>query len=315
MITFTLLLDTSIAAEKSKSKKQQAQITKQEEATIETDSVYVIIELAEQATKYLRAKRPIGKTDLNPFDLSITKLPKNYIGHDLRSIYEALLKRNKNTEKDTYETTAQHKQRIQDEDRKPLIGTLTVNDIFSFVVIPTFKHFNADNQTLSLKVKAYNTVDWEDYSTEVGIYGPELYDNKSTYIGSNAYGVPMKIVKLRKEWVGLAFTNELSAFPLYKDNGGWFEFVLANITPETAKTIRDNLNIAFIFKLEPVEVISKLEERSFSYLSMESLYKKPTIDSPLDELVLFHNVHATSKEIWVFNKTNGEILLKVKTVD
>jgi len=317
MITFSLF-NTSIAAEKSKSEKEKTPTSQQKQTTMERDPAYVIIELADEAKRALVAKRPIGKNALNPVNLSLTMLPKNYTGHDLRSIYEALKRRKENTKKDEYETTEHHKQRFQDEDRQPLIGTLTVNDLFSFVVIP-FKRFNADSQTLTMLVSANHVVEGEDYSTEVGIYGPELYYDKSTYIGSNVYGESREIVKIRREWVVLAFSNALSEFPLKKekdtDTYGWFEFVLRNITPETAKAIRENLHIAFIYKLEPVEVINYLDELDLSYLSMGALYNKPTTDNPGDIGDTFQNVHAVSKEIWIFNKTNGQILLKVKTDD
>ena len=97
-----------------------------------------------------------------------------------------------------------------------------------------------------------------------------------------------------------------SALPLIKrnyDDVGDFYLELGDITPETARAIRDNLYIAIIYKLkEP-------------YLSEGYMSHEPTRDWPKDFVYVYENVLAISKEIWIFNKTNGEILLKVKTGD
>lgn len=283
MIIFTLLLGNSIAAEKVKGKKEKSQTSQQKQTPMEEE--------------------PIGKYDHNPVDLAATILPKNYTGHDLKSIYEALEKRKISARKDEYETIEQYKQRIQDSENKPLLGKLDLNDLFSFVVTPTSSYYSADLKTLTLWVRADVVLDGVSIdSSMVGIVGPNLYSNTSTYIGSNAYGALTEVEKIRGTYVYLAFSNK-SALPLISQEYGFgnFKLELGNITPEIAKAIRENLYIAFIYKLkEP-------------YLRDGFVSQEPTRDDPKDYFWVHKNVHAISKEIWVFNKTNGEILLKVKT--
>lgn len=152
MIIFTLSLVNSKAAEKSKVKKEKTETSQQKQTQMK--------------------KEPVKKYDLNPFDLSRTTLPQNYMGHDLKNIYEALEKRKEHAKKDDYETTEQYNQRIQDLDRKPLIGKLTVDDLFSFVVttgttqkihgtlayhkILISNEYDADSQTLTLMLRTTN---------------------------------------------------------------------------------------------------------------------------------------------------------------
>lgn len=303
IITITLLLDNSIAIEKSKDKKEKTKTSQQKQTPME--------------------KKPIEKYDLNPVDLTAAMLPKNYMGNDLKSIYEALKKRKENAQKGEYETTDQYKQRIQDEEHKPLTGTLTVNDLFSFVVIPE-SEYSADSQTLILKAGTTSVImDKESDISSIGIHVPVLIYKESTYIGSNAYGASTGVEKIRWNGIVLALSNK-SALPLATQEYGeeFIKLDLENITPETAKAIRENLCIAFICKLEPqafISIIDKLirheHEPRLSYLSQGFVSHEPNRDYPRDFLFASENVHALSKGIWVFNKTNGEILLKTKTDD
>lgn len=284
MIIFTLLLSNSIAVEKSKGEKEKTKTSKQKQPMMKM--------------------APVEKYDFNRFNLSSSYLPPNYMGHDLKSIAEALEERKGHAKKDEYETTEQYKQRIQDEEHKPLIDTLTLDDIFSFVVFPESK-YDADTQTLTLMVKA--TILGDQYKNDwlmVAIHGPDLYRLKNTYIGSNAYGAETEIEKLRVIDIQLAFSNK-SGLPLnYSYNlPEAFKFDLENITPETAKAIRNHLYMAFIYQLkEP-------------YFSESYSMIEPTRDEPKDYFWSHKNILTLLKEIWVFNKTNGEILLKLKTDD
>ena len=288
MIIMTLLLDNSIAAEKANVKKDKTNTSKQKQTPV--------------------GKKPIEKYDLNPIDLTVTMLPPNYAGHNLKSIYEALKKRKEKVEKGEYESTEQYKQRIQELEHKPLIGGLTVNDLYSFVVTPN-STYNADFQTLTLMIREASVFEGVAVNSSViGIDGPKLYLEESTYIGSNAYGAATVVKKSRKSYIDLAFSNKSALLSLIKQddyNSGTFEFELGKITPETAKAIRDNIRVVFIYNLEEPYLLSE------GYVRVD----EPTINYPYDDLTVLENVFAISQEIWIFNKTNGEILLKVKTGD
>jgi hypothetical protein len=281
MLLIALSSSHSQGAEKPKGKTKKSQTSKQKQPSSET--------------------KPIEKFEANQVDLACTALPKNYTGHDLVSIFNALKNRKISAQKGEYETTEQYKQRVQNEEQKPLIGLLGVNDIFSFVVNPESK-YNADSQTLTIVVKTTGVLNgFKTDNSRAGILGPTLYYKKSTYMGSNAFGASTEIEKILMLKVVLAFSN-ISALPLDKPTYGEknIEFKLENIKPEIAKVIREQLQVAFIYKLEE------------PYHSVGSMIHEPTRDEPRDSSFIIENVLATSKAIWVFNKVNGEILLKVK---
>lgn len=317
MIIFSLSLGNSIAAEKAKGKKEKIKTSQQKQAQMK--------------------KEPVEKYDLNPFNLFRTTLPKNYMGHDLKGILkaleEALRKREENDRKDEFETTEQYKQRIKtnvDIDHKKLIGKLTMNDIFSFVVIPE-PEYDADSKTLALIVNttAVRGLDEGD-KPRVGIE-VDLEGKTRTYMGSNAYGASREIKELEATYTVLAISN-ISALPNIDDKNREemmftkvehtlnnifrglptseedkvspiIKLDIENITPEIAKVIKNNLNIAFISMLEK------------PYISSGIYKHEPTIDEPHDDSIFYQNVLASVKEIWVYNKANGEILLKVNTED
>lgn len=267
MLLIALLYGYALGAEKSKGETKKTQTSKQQQPPSET--------------------KPIEKNEVNQVDLTWTSFPKNYTGHDLKSIYEALEKRKKIAQKDEYETTEQYQKRVQDEERKPLlIGKLGINDILSFVVTPKLK-YNADSQKLTLTVKARNGI-WTDQSKidnlRSAIVGPTLYSDTSTYMASNAYGASTEVTKLREVQVELAFSNK-SALPLkISENGGAiFEFELENISPEIAKTIKEQLQVAFIYTLEK------------PYFSTGSFVRTPSRQTPEDTISVMHHVLATSK--------------------
>ena len=281
MLLIVLSSRYSQGAENPKGKVKKSQTSKQKQPPSET--------------------KPINKIEVNPIDLACTKLPKNYTGHDLESIVKALESRQISAKKGEYETSEQHKQRVQDEERKPLIGLLGVNDLFSFVVNPESK-YNVDLQTLTLIVKTVGVMNNSEIdNSRVGIRGPILYYDKSTYMGSNAFGASIEIEKIRMSMILLSLSNK-SSLPLNKPTygAGTFEFKLENIPPETAKAIREGLQVAFIYKLEE------------PYHSEGRLLHQPTRDEPSDSFFNSANILATSKAVWVFNKVNGEILLKIK---
>ena len=61
-------------------------------------------------------KQPVQKKapifSYNPFELNGNVIPRGYIGHDLREVYNALKVRSKNRQKREFETTAEFNERM-----------------------------------------------------------------------------------------------------------------------------------------------------------------------------------------------------------
>lgn len=87
-----------------------------------------------------------------PFDLSLQKLPVNYYGIDERTLLTGLLKRKEVEKKGEFETTEQYRQRLKQEQSKPLAGNLLIDSLMaaSYEVIQAA--YDADQQLMSVSL-------------------------------------------------------------------------------------------------------------------------------------------------------------------
>ena len=101
-----------------------------------------------------------------PFKIDGHIIPKNYLGHDLREIYNRLEAR-QNRKKGEFETTAEYNARIEQEKKAPLYGTINIGDKLT-LVIDTMSSYDADNNKLT--VARHFGPAWR-YKIEMGITG------------------------------------------------------------------------------------------------------------------------------------------------
>lgn len=236
-------------------------------------------------------------------DLSAPSLPIGYVGNDLKTIYSAIRQIQKNNQKGEYETTDQFRERIQNENAKPLAGALSLNDSFTFVTTPR-STYDADTKVLALMVSTTDALDGDNIdSSKSRIAGPYLYKRESTYSGSNAYGAQMTVRKMESEEIGIVFLNKKKLPTVKTPSSTTIQLNVENIPPEIARNIRNNIRIAFIYKTEK------------PYLSEGLFTNKPTRGDPTDWNIREQNVLANIEQIWAFNIFDGRIFLKFKTVD
>jgi hypothetical protein len=66
------------------------------------------------------------------FDPTAIKLPTQYMGHDPKILVDPLVELLKSSKKDEFETTAEFRSRIHKQQSLPILGSLTIDDIFAF---------------------------------------------------------------------------------------------------------------------------------------------------------------------------------------
>jgi hypothetical protein len=70
------------------------------------------------------------------FDLTAIKLPPQYIGHDPSLLLSPLVDLLKSRQKGEFETTKEFHSRIHKQPSVPILGSLTTEDIFAFIMYP-----------------------------------------------------------------------------------------------------------------------------------------------------------------------------------
>lgn len=98
-------------------------------------------------------KSKINSYDNKSFNLSSEKLPKNYLGHDIKKVFAALSKRRLST-KDEFETTDEYQERIKRELKKTIYGSLTIDNIYAFKSMASIDtNYDADKEILHATIK------------------------------------------------------------------------------------------------------------------------------------------------------------------
>lgn len=187
------------------------------------------------------SKQDVGYS-IEPIKLDALKLPKNYKGHNLSLIYNALLERGFNIKKkdefvstemynaytalestgnikkkDEFETTSEYEKKLEADKNKPLIGkTLGINDIYAFSMTPE-STYDADNKLLSVAINRikkliainHKTFGMSPAENISGVWGPTIVTEGGTYVGTNSYGAKLTIRSSITDVPVLAFENDL----------------------------------------------------------------------------------------------------------
>lgn len=90
--------------------------------------------------------------DSRPFDLSVDRLSVFYHGTDIRALYEKLLARHASMQKDEFETTDQYHRRLQQEEAKPILGTLTADSVMALELRDVSATYNADEELMNVSL-------------------------------------------------------------------------------------------------------------------------------------------------------------------
>lgn len=246
---------------------------------------------AQQSTG-IRAKRP-STTDspfyTGHFDTSISSLPPSFKGHDMAKIYSLLLSRQSTFKRGEFESISNFLDRIDKEKKVPLIGKLSLNDLFVFTFTPTEITYEILDSRFYIYFPASSTsITWQ--SINIG---------KRSYIGQNAFGVKARIHEVTFEGWQLKVNED----DRYMCGPGIFKGCFENVAflpMETGKAALIKKDIRF---LVAGRIVSP-------YVSKETDYVTATIETPLSSTDIKHTLHIRPTITAFYNVSTGQLISK-----
>jgi len=224
-------------------------------------------------TNVTMAKQAIASYDLKTFDVSISKLPVGYNGHNIKKIITELYKR-KNAKKDQYETTKDFQNRIARKNNQPIYGKVLSTGYQTYVT-QLDQEYDADKGTLVLSTG----IDDKDE-----LLAAFTNENSPTRVFCEFYNLKTDIM-----------SN--SAFNKYISKGK-FSLSMKSIPPNKAKKYKGKIDILYVLRVtNPSDVDGSGQH-----------WKTGIQETTTNSFSLPVNV----SQIWVFNKSTGEIFYKFK---
>lgn len=94
-------------------------------------------------------------------ELNVTKLPVNYHGNDLKDLIAEMYRRSILT-KGEFEKTTQFLERIDVENKKPIVGELYINTLFAFEIENGWFKYDADTEMMNFESNDSKLL-WNDF--------------------------------------------------------------------------------------------------------------------------------------------------------
>jgi hypothetical protein len=256
--------------------------------------------------------------ELPAFNLDMSLIPANYTGHNIATIVDSLILRQKVGKKDEFETTDQYKKRIEEEYNKPIIGKLNINDMFALKInnadvmsarfLDNYHNgltakYNADEQKLDVEFNISQfLIRDKNYKIEraYGVHGYSYDKDSSSYVGTNAYGATVDVKRLDIVEYKLVINN-LSEFNIAKKDFGETKVVCSIKLPaDKAKELKNNLSLLVIYNID--DPAYKDEDH----------YSSATFDSPTSLTRKTHFVYSKAVDFWIYNQQTGKVIFKLK---
>ena len=246
---------------------------------------------------------PTKKFIEDEFQNNVDKLPPNFNGHSLKSIYDILEKREKTKAKGEFETTEQYRQRVEQDNKKPLWGSLNISSTLGFVSkvneigSPINNLYDADNQIMTYTLTPERSQNLETKYNSNYLEKNNCFQIESKtvlskdYVGTNSYGSKIDVRQT---------VSYISTLVIENWNLNEWEKLEAKIPIEKAIIAKNKSRVLFIGELVK------------PYFSTGYLSSKPTIQNPRDSAWIYNYLHLNIREIWIFNEETGEVYAKIK---
>ena len=255
-----------------------------------TETMYNCYRISKNIQEKQIEKKKAPEYSEVPFTFSENMMLQNYLGHDLRKIYEALNTRLKK-QKSEFETTAEFNERIERENKLPLLGSINMTDHFALLV-KAESTYNADKKSMEISLPlAYSF----SRKFSQGIKVQEKVSRDGEYVGSNIFGATVTVTESYTDGTVLVVNNS-SAYRASYEN---MYFTLNDVSVENAKQTKGNLSIICVFKLDS------------PFIGDDYYHKEATIDSPSVLRISYKLVYGKISEMIVFNNKSGEILRRI----
>ncbi len=254
-----------------------------------------------------KSKKGSAKYITLSFDTSIAQLGPNFMGHNLKEIYDKIQERqSKIEEKNEFETTEHFEKRKYDLASQPITGKIFFESILAFRIDDCPSAYNADAEVLRIICPFTWAFDQELSSDDKAVQWKFESIDKDPYFGTNAFGATVQVFRGETRYFNIAIKNHadfeiasLDATQPWKDNG----FIITlGIKLNEARNLKGKISALLVGKLiRPF--VSKHDE-----------YGKPTFDHPFEDTNVHHYLHAFVFEVWFFDFSTGTILAKSKII-
>jgi len=231
-------------------------------------------------------KKAKGTAHLVPFDFSVDRLPLGYSGQDFMTVF----KKNTVTQKGEFETTDAFRARL---------ATLGSN-VYAFRFVPEEVKYDADQESFKVVVHI------DAFYSSNSLYSGSLEDTAlpvhssdaitGHYVGVSGLGVRTRVEKDHETTDSLVVHSSLTSM-LSSDK------VLVKMDPKMAAQRKSSL--AFLFVCRPAQ-------RETGPTMTTTIHISPEVGTPLDRTLTLHYIFVDQVEVWVFDKTTGEVLRKAK---
>jgi hypothetical protein len=233
------------------------------------------------------------------FEPSTSTISPSFRGHDAEALWAAVAARKRGLQKSEFETQAEYDGRAAAFSRVPVLGGLTPGSTFAFIV-PLEATYDAENGLM----KIANPLS-EDYSyLQSSAHSVTLREQRTpvgTYIGTNAFGVKKKILKvlIRKTELLLEIPNWMKkdVFPspyTYVDS--------------LADTVELAMNAPDARRHKPGLRALLIGNLASPFTASADEHSTPTIDDPYDRTYVKHAVVLAIQELWIVDVRSGEVL-------
>lgn len=233
------------------------------------------------------ASRATTDGQLRTLDAKIKKSPANFSGTSIQAAFRKFYVRPKGE----FEATSQYEARIK---QLPW-------GIYAFVVPTRFTDiaYDADGEMLSVVPMAVSPAIGFDRSSDAGIELARENERTRKYAASNALGA--SIVVEEYAYSSFSLITDVDSLP-----------VLTYAIPRSrAAALKDQVRVL---------AVVGLDENSFIGPSHEVLkdstgfrHTKPTFDDPTEVTISDHSLRAQVLELWLFNRSTGEVLGRFDT--
>lgn len=240
------------------------------------------------------------------FDISLDKLPPNFMGHDIKTIYEALEKIDSPGEKGEFETTEDYKTRLIKY--KESLSTLFQKQL-AFKSEAFDSQYDADKQTLAITLANHRAI--TTFAELDELYYKEKIDESfiqitrviknSEYMASNAFGETKKVYKHQEYEYGLRLGGN------FEEKINQLKRIDLNINATDAKKLKPNLGMLLICRIMPASIDGK-EYFSCIYANKH----EPKMNNPWDLFFWGNYIFVEINGLWIYDTSSGKIYKKLE---
>jgi hypothetical protein len=238
---------------------------------------------------------------LSPFDPTVSRLPEEFNGHNVRTLYENVKKRQEAV-KGEFETTAEYNQRKRNAEAQAILGNADASDIFAFVIS------NASRKDRQSIIYINTDQIQTNYDADLNLMkvASKFEPAYIKYTASKDYG--------RLKWGSWLFLNDVSqsavseyglvinnplAFSFKPENRasnqGQFSHSL-NMDIPTARKAKEQIAVLVVAKLVEPHLMD-------GFLTFKGRDRK-------DYSIMHNYINVKMTEYWIFNYATGEIYHK-----